>query len=304
MSVKQVQQEKKPLITLIDFLGGASAGITQVLVGQPFDLIKVRLQTEGGNIGQIVKEIYLKDGLKGFYKGTLSPLIGMSFCIATQFTGFNFAKRVIANLRYDGKTEKINTFDLVLSGMFSGLCYTWIMSPMELFRIKMQVKEEGQTKYKSSIDAGKQILKTQGFRGVYFGYFGTTLRESIGSGIYFGVYETMMAIQLPKYNNDRKQIPIYQVMGFGGFAGYFLWTFVFPIDIIKSKMQGSNFDNSPYRSFFKTGSQLFKQRGITGMFSGLIPCQARAILANGSSFVVYEWVNDNLIKLKNKNKGI
>lgn len=296
-------QEKKPLITLIDFIGGASAGITQVIVGQPLDLIKVRLQTEGGNIGHIINEIYHESGVKGFYKGTLSPLIGMSFCIATQFTGFNFAKRVIAQSKYDSHMEKLNTFDLCLAGFFSGICYTWIMSPMELFRIKMQVKENGHQKYKSSIDAGKQIYKTQGLKGTYFGYFGTTLRECFGSAIYFGVYETCMKRQLPKYNNDRKQVPIYQIMAFGGFAGYFLWTVVFPIDIIKSRQQGSNYETGPYRSFFKTGSILFKERGILGMFSGLIPCQVRAIAANAASFVVYEFVNDTLVKRK-QNKHI
>lgn len=296
--VKKPNLDKSPLITLIDFLGGASAGITQVLVGQPFDIVKTRLQVSGGSAIQICKDIVKDGGPKAFYKGTLSPLIGMSFCIALQFTGFNFAKRLIARSKYDSDVSRLNTIDLMIAGFISGLWYTWIMSPMELFRIKMQVKTG--PKYASSIDAGVRIFKEQGIRGAYFGYLATTIRETFGSMIYFGVYETCMGLQLPKYNNNRKEVPIWKVMIFGGLSGYLLWTIVFPADIIKSRQQGSDFTNSPYRSFLKTGAQILNERGLMGMYSGIIPCQIRAIAANAASFVAYEFTMDKLRKKQNK----
>ena len=43
----------------------------------------------------------------------------------------------------------------MFAGSLSALFYTWILSPMELFRIKMQVKSTGGAKYSSSIDAAR-----------------------------------------------------------------------------------------------------------------------------------------------------
>jgi solute carrier family 25 carnitine/acylcarnitine transporter 20/29 len=51
-----------------------------VLSGQPFDTTKVRLQSapEGTYSGalDVVKKLVKTEGFSGFYKGTLTPLIG------------------------------------------------------------------------------------------------------------------------------------------------------------------------------------------------------------------------------------
>ena len=64
-----------------DLFGGTVGGIAQVLVGQPFDTVKVRLQSapEGTYSGavDVVKKLIANEGPMGFYKGTLTPLIGV-----------------------------------------------------------------------------------------------------------------------------------------------------------------------------------------------------------------------------------
>ena len=297
-----MSKKEAPLITPIDFFSGAVAGTTQILVGQPFDIVKVRLQVSGGSSSEVIKSIMAAEGPLGFYKGTVTPLIFMSFCIANQFTGFNFAKRWIAKKKYQGDISKLKISDLVLAGFSSGFWYTWIQSPMELSRIKMQVKTEGGPVYSSSIDAGKKIFQTQGIRGFYFGYIATTIRECIGSAVYFGVYETLVQRTLAKDNRykSRKDIPKTKICMYGGLAGYLLWTFIYPIDIIKSRMQGSNFENTPYRSTIKTGQLLLQEKGFKGMFAGILPCQSRAIIVNGASFVAFEYTFSFLSKFSKK----
>ena len=70
-----------------DFLSGMLAGWAQVLVGQPLDLIKVRIQTAVSSISsaQIVKDIYHSYGLKGFYRGSSSLFLGFSGTVAAEF---------------------------------------------------------------------------------------------------------------------------------------------------------------------------------------------------------------------------
>jgi solute carrier family 25 carnitine/acylcarnitine transporter 20/29 len=55
-----------------DLVGGSIGGIAQVLVGQPFDIVKVRIQTSAkGTYASpldCAKGLLKADGFKGFYK--------------------------------------------------------------------------------------------------------------------------------------------------------------------------------------------------------------------------------------------
>ena len=53
-----------------------------VLVGQPFDMVKVRMQTaqpgQYGGMLDVVREIRAKQGVTGFFRGMASPLVGVT----------------------------------------------------------------------------------------------------------------------------------------------------------------------------------------------------------------------------------
>ena len=59
-----------------ELFAGAMGGVIQVLSGQPFDTVKVRLQTQPGSYSGLidcVSKTYKSDGVSGFYRGTLTP---------------------------------------------------------------------------------------------------------------------------------------------------------------------------------------------------------------------------------------
>jgi solute carrier family 25 carnitine/acylcarnitine transporter 20/29 len=71
------------------FMVGGFGGICAVLVGHPFDLIKVRLQTaeKGVYTGalDVAKKTIARDGLRGLYRGVGAPLIGVTPMFAVSF---------------------------------------------------------------------------------------------------------------------------------------------------------------------------------------------------------------------------
>ena len=70
-----------------DFACGLLAGWAQVIVGQPLDYIKVRIQTArrgAMSCTNIAKDIYGNHGLKGFYRGASSLLVGVSCTVASE----------------------------------------------------------------------------------------------------------------------------------------------------------------------------------------------------------------------------
>jgi solute carrier family 25 carnitine/acylcarnitine transporter 20/29 len=69
--------------------------LSNEVAGQPFDIVKVRLQTSNqySNALEAAKTIYAKEGPLAFYKGTLTPLIGIGACVSVQFGAFHEARR-------------------------------------------------------------------------------------------------------------------------------------------------------------------------------------------------------------------
>lgn len=84
-----------------DFFAGTIGGVAQVLTGQPFDIVKVRLQRQSRSNPvytstiDCVRKIIANEGIGAFYKGTLSPLTGIGACTALQFVGNGISKRIV-----------------------------------------------------------------------------------------------------------------------------------------------------------------------------------------------------------------
>jgi solute carrier family 25 (mitochondrial carnitine/acylcarnitine transporter), member 20/29 len=74
-------------MNISDFCCGLLAGWAQVIVGQPFDFVKVKIQTAVCDtpILTIARDIKKEFGLKGFYRGSSSLFFGFAFVIGTEF---------------------------------------------------------------------------------------------------------------------------------------------------------------------------------------------------------------------------
>lgn len=62
---------------------------------------------------------------------------------------------------------------------------------MDVVKERLQVQANRQLgyQYKGSFDALKTVLREEGYRGLYKGYFATLFSYGPFSAIYFGVYE-------------------------------------------------------------------------------------------------------------------
>ena len=67
-------------------LAGTVSGWAQVLSGQPFDAVKVRLQTSNVYKGTLdcATRIVREEGALAFYKGTVMPLVGIGMSRPSQ----------------------------------------------------------------------------------------------------------------------------------------------------------------------------------------------------------------------------
>lgn len=78
-----VEKAKSSLQSLRSFAAGGIGGICAVVVGHPFDLVKVRLQTSEKGVYSgamdVVKKTVAREGLaRGLYAGVSAPLVGVT----------------------------------------------------------------------------------------------------------------------------------------------------------------------------------------------------------------------------------
>jgi len=279
-----------------DFIAGLVSGWAQVLVGHPFDTVKVHLQTQSHYDGAMhcVKTILKEDGVHGLYKGVRSPLVGIGFANSLMFVSHGTFKRLIAG--GEVPDEEMSIKQHTAAGFLSGCVIPLAYTPMEHMKIKLQLSHlsNSPVHYKGLIDCTVKTFKTGGLRSIYHGFGITLLRDIPTFTTYFGTYEILKA----GFRNLRKDnftgYNQFELLMAGGLAGVACWLPAIPQDVIKSRAQTAGVKAR------EAAREIYKLHGMKGFFRGFGPTVIRAFPANAVTFVVYETIMKNLKKLNNK----
>lgn len=289
--------------TAKDLTAGTTGGIAQVLVGQPFDIVKVRMQTsaKGTYSGMLdcAGGILRNEGPLAFYKGTLTPLLGIGACVSIQFGVLEYTKRYFTAQNIRGgigaeQSAALSTPQLLVAGSLAGLGNGFVSGPVEHIRIRLQTQSNTNPVYRGPFDAIKKIATKYGIRGIYKGQNVTFLREATGYGVYFWTYEKLVQREMAQKGIRREQISPGSAILYGAAAGYALWAVIYPIDMVKSRMQTDGFspsDGQKYRSTLHCVRTVWKTEGISAFTRGLGPTLIRSPFANGATFLGFEMAN-------------
>ncbi|KAH0439443.1 mitochondrial carrier protein [Colletotrichum camelliae] len=282
------------LQTAKDLFAGAAGGIAQVILGQPFDIVKVRLQTSTTSTTAVnaATQIYKNEGPLAFYKGTLTPLLGIGACVSIQFGAFHQARRYFeaANSAKVG-SPALSYGQYYASGAFAGVANSVISGPIEHVRIRLQTQPHGAARlYSGPVDCVRKLSSHGGvLKGLYRGEAVTIWREAQAYGVWFLAFEWMMNADAARNKVDRKDIPSYKVAWYGGLAGEALWLGSYPFDVIKSKMQTDGFGaEQRYKTMRDCFAQTYRGEGLRGFWRGIVPTLLRAMPVSAGTFAVVE----------------
>ncbi|OAK95269.1 mitochondrial carrier protein-like protein [Phaeosphaeriaceae sp. SRC1lsM3a] len=277
-----------------DLFAGAVGGVAQVLIGQPFDIVKVRLQTTQQYSGALdaATQIYKNEGALAFYKGTLTPLIGIGACVSVQFGGFHYARRAFeARNTANHGSSQLSYSQYYAAGAFAGISNTVLSSPIEHIRIRLQTQPHGANRlYNGPIDCVRKLSAHQGvLGGVYRGTAVTFLREAQAYGVWFTTFEYLMNTDAKRNNIKREEISTLKVAFYGGLAGEMLWLSSYPFDVVKSKMQTDGFGQAmKYKSMRDCFAQTWRVEGMGGFWRGIGPTLLRAMPVSAGTFATVE----------------
>lgn len=278
---------------LTELFSGGVAGSVGILIGNPLDIVKVRIQTMHGKYKSsldCIKLILKNEGPSGFFKGLSSPLFAQFFINALSFCGSSATMKILEpRLR---KGEAGSPMNVLISGSVGGFLSCLILTPADLVKCKMQVDEAivGSNKYSGTIQCFKNILKVEGIPGLYKGFVITALREVPSFAIYYSSYKYISVALTPKQSTPSTTITLFS----GGVAGCFSWFLTYPIDVIKSRIQTSTAVSTNNPQLYQVCLTLFRTQGIKGFYTGLGVALVRAFPVNAVTFYCYEKLTDAL----------
>ncbi|CAD5227207.1 unnamed protein product [Bursaphelenchus xylophilus] len=270
------------------FLAGGVGGSFTVMVGHPFDTVKVRLQTMptpktgekplyGGTL-DCFKTTIAKDGITGLYKGMAAPLVGVSPLFALFFGGCAIGRWLQPKKAGQDDYTFIQNAN---AGAFAGVLTTVVMVPGERIKCLLQVQSSGgPQKYSGPLDVAKQLYKEGGIRSIYRGTAATLMRDVPASAAYLSVYEYLKRLFAGEGNKD-KLTPTATLLA-GGFAGIANWSVCIPADVLKSRLQTA--PEGKYNGIRDVFKEVIKTEGPAGLFRGFTPVMLRAFPANAACF--------------------
>lgn len=294
--------------TFHDLIAGGVAGSASVIVGHPFDTIKVRIQTSSGG-GSLASMATSFGGLSSLFRGMGAPLVSASAVNALIFSSYGSSSRYwdehFANqttLEEEEETGHDPWQKAFLCGSFAGLVQCVVICPSEHVKCRLQVqhgKGAADNIYKGPLQAGASILRSHGISGLYRGWWVTAWREVPAFGLYFSIYDYCKD-RVTNFLADRAglteedDVPhshLWVSSGLsGGLSGSFTWAIIYPFDVIKSRIQTAPIDTPlEKRRILTVGQSLVAQHGWRYMFRGLGITLIRAFPVNGIIFPVYEF---------------
>ncbi|OCT44678.1 Carrier protein YMC1, mitochondrial [Cladophialophora carrionii] len=257
-------------------VAGAAGGVVSVLLGQPFDLIKVRLQTHNSsNALRVVSDIFRKEGPLAFYK----------------FSVFHSAKHALERLKDQSSHSngrKLANLDFYLAGGAAGIANSIVSGPVEHIRIRLQMQPTGTGRlYSGPWDCMRKLSGVAGIRGVFKGQNIAVLREFQAYGCYFVTFEACIQMMADAREKRREDLPTWSVASCGASAGVAFWIGSYPLDVIKTKLQNDGFGpDRQYKSAWAATVQTWKGGKLPAFFRGLGPTLLRTVLSSSGTFAM------------------
>lgn len=280
------------LLGAIQFAAGGSAGLVEVSLMHPLDLIKTRFQIQRGpedpnrytSLYDCFKKISRSEGILGFYKGILPPILAETPKRATKFFTFEQYKHVFATGNYISQP-----IVLTLAGLFSGLTEAVIINPFEVVKVKLQAERDDIRKQKSTLSTAKEIIHNDGWgrKGLFKGLTATLGRHGAFNMIYFSLYHNIKNI-LPE--TEDKTVDFIRRFAIGFVSGVIGSCTNIPFDVAKSRIQGPQPEPGviKYKTCFQTIKLVYKEEGYLALYKGLVPKVLRLGPGAAIMMIVYE----------------
>ncbi|XP_041364991.1 mitochondrial thiamine pyrophosphate carrier-like [Gigantopelta aegis] len=297
------------------FAGALSGAISRV-VAQPLDVLKIRFQLQVDPIQQsqgslyqglihAVRKIAVEEGISAFWKGHVPAQALSIFYGIAQYTFFEALTKGSWYLMPESLNAEWRPVTHTVCGGLSGCISTFVVQPIDVIRTRF-VAQGGTKIYFNVYQAFFHIAHQEGVRGFYRGLTPALLQIAPQMGLQFGLYSffTLMWDNIKGTTSFKIPGPV-ESFFCGTGAGFLSKMIVYPLDVIKKRLQIQGFEKArknfgtfhTYYGFLHCCRHIVLNEGIRGLYKGLLPSVLKAGVVSGTIFCVYDQIIAVLILL-------
>ncbi|KAL3766750.1 hypothetical protein ACHAWO_005148 [Cyclotella atomus] len=268
-----------------DIFSASIGSVACCYTGQPFDTVKVRMQTNPTAFPSVMattRSILANEGAASFWKGAVPTAMGMVLENAMAFGVNEALKRTFPDDAKEDPTQRPDLVKPFMMGAITGCCSATVLIPSEIVKAKTQVIVGDVAA--SSTDVYKKMIRQHGFRSLFVGFDAQIMRDAPFYGFFFGTYELNCYLFRTYVPSMPEELNYFLS---GGFAGMLGWAAAMPFDVPKTNVQAS-WDSRVVGSYFPELLRIVKERGPLALYTGLGPTIARAFPANAALFLGVE----------------
>ncbi|EGO01458.1 hypothetical protein SERLA73DRAFT_176733 [Serpula lacrymans var. lacrymans S7.3] len=292
-----------PSTALDHAAAGLGAGVVAVLCMHPLDLLKVKLQVstekpQGGVGKQIwlaLKDIKVKEGWKGLYRGVSPNIAGNASSWGLYFLFYNMLKKRAAG---DNPNFQMSAGSYLLCSAQASAVTAIMTNPIWVVKVRMfTTRADSSTSYRGLWDGLSSILRTEGMSGLWRGTSLALVGVSNGAA-QFMAYEEMKrwgfeqkakrfakAGRTMTPEDDKLSNTSYTIMS--GASKLWALALTYPYQVIRSRLQ-NNATTHIYPDIPTTVRRTWQGEGFKGFYRGLGTNFVRVLPGTCVTFVVYE----------------
>jgi len=271
----------------ISVVAGGSAGICEVMLMYPLDVVKTRSQLAHGKAQGVFQMLghIIKTEKFGLYRGIISPILAESPKRAMKFTCNELYKPFL-----EDKNGKLNWWRSGIAGAAAGATETFVNCPFEVLKVRMQ-NAEYKARYSSTLDALVKLSKQEGVLSLYKGFQAQLIRNALWNGTYFSVINSL---KIAFGKGKTKTENLWKGFISGAIAGARGTTVNTPFDVVKSRMQNQIGDDGPYKSPFSSLLKIYRDEGMRALYKGYAARIYRLAPGGGIMLVAFDFVSEFL----------
>ncbi|KAG0141278.1 hypothetical protein CROQUDRAFT_51944 [Cronartium quercuum f. sp. fusiforme G11] len=312
------------LIGTESIISGAGAGLVSSIMTCPLDLVKTKLQAQGGlhvdgrtsyykGLVGTIRIIWQEEGFRGLYRGLGPTIFGYLPTWAIYFTVYDSVKSKLIELSPNHREDVLAH---VLAAMTAGATSTTATNPLWVIKTRFmtqRITEGKQTeRYRHTYDAFRRIYAQEGLRGFYRGLVPSLFGVS-HVAIQFPLYEQIKLYYKPAHSGD---LPSSRILIASAFSKMLASVITYPHEVLRTRLQVHRLDlssshswsqdvttsNKPFTSFkpettrsklayprmSETFKHILKTEGILGFYHGMGVNLIRTVPNSALTILTYE----------------
>ncbi|KAK9894219.1 mitochondrial carrier [Cystobasidium minutum MCA 4210] len=306
-------------------IAGAGAGLVSSIVTCPLDVIKTKLQAQGvtpvavagsavnsqnveGVMGT-VRQIWYNEGMRGLYRGLAPTIYGYLPTWAIYFTVYDRVKAELS-LRRNGNVKAQDPVTHVIAAMAGGASGTIVTNPLWVIKTRFMTQslDPGRPPYRHTLDAIRQIYRTEGVGAFYKGLV-PSLFGIAHVAVQFPLYEQFKSW----YDKDPDELGSSEILLCSAGSKAIASVTTYPHEVVRTRLQiqrsiptssrsvdgisEATTATKKTRNILQIIKDIAAERGIKGFYRGLTVNLFRTVPASALTILTYELLMRNLHKL-------